>query len=43
MLDDYPTLRAMYDENDDNTAVWYMTNAHGSICSFTAAPKEFNF
>ena len=43
MLDDYPSLRAMYDENDDNTAVWYMTNAKGSICSFTAAPKEFSF
>lgn len=43
MLDDYPSLRAMYDENDENTAVWYMTNAKASICSFTSAPKEICF
>ena len=43
MLDDYPSLRAMYDENDENTAVWYMTNAKGLIRSFTSAPKEICF
>ena len=43
MLDDYPSLRATYDENDPNTAVWYMTNVKGSFCSFTTTPKEFCF
>ena len=27
MLDAYPNLRGMYDENDGNTQVFYMQNA----------------
>lgn len=43
MLDAYPNLRSMYDENDSNTAVYYLTNAHATINSFTAPPVEVDF
>lgn len=43
MLDANPGLRSMYDENDDNTAVYFLTNAKASINSFTAAPIEIEF
>ena len=39
MLDAYPNLRGMYDENDDNTQVLYITNAVATFCSF-GAPEE---
>ncbi len=39
MLDSYPSLRAMYDENDDNTIVLYFENAKAVFSSFTAAPE----
>ena len=39
MLDAYPDLRGMYNENDDNTAVYFFTDATADICSFTK-PKE---
>lgn len=39
MLDAYPELRAMYDENDGNTQVFYFNNATAVFSSFTA-PKE---
>ena len=34
MLDAYPTLRGMYDENDSNTQVLYMKNATATFCAF---------
>ncbi|MBQ7221842.1 MAG: pyridoxamine 5'-phosphate oxidase family protein [Bacteroidales bacterium] len=34
MLDAYPSLRGMYNENDENTAVFYFTNARARLCSF---------
>lgn len=34
MLDDYPELRAMYDENDGNTQVLYFTHASAKFASF---------
>ena len=34
MLDAYPTLRGMYDENDGNTQVFYMTDATATFSSF---------
>ena len=37
MLDAYPTLRGMYDENDGNTQVFYMKNA---VATFSAFGKE---
>ncbi len=43
MLDTYPTLRAMYNENDGNTAVYYLKDAKATISSFTAAPIEIEF
>ena len=39
MLDNYPNLRAMYDENDPNTAVLYFKDAVATFSSFTAAPE----
>ena len=35
MLDNYPELRGMYNENDDNTAVLYFKKAQVVISSFT--------
>lgn len=43
MLDDYPELRAMYNENDDNTIVYYFKNATAVFSSFTAAPETIHF
>ena len=34
MLDAYPNLRAMYNENDDNTAVYYLKDGVAMINSF---------
>ena len=43
MLDAYPNLRGMYDENDGNTQVLYMKNATAVFSSFTAAPETVTF
>ena len=43
MLDAYPSLRKMYDENDGNTQVFYFKNATATFCSFTAAPETVTF
>ena len=43
MLDKNPTLRGMYDENDDNTIVLYFESGTAVISSFTEAPKVVNF
>lgn len=43
MLDAYPNLRHMYDENDGNTQVFYMKNATATISSFGGAPVEIKF
>ena len=40
MLDHYPELRNMYDENDENTSVLYFKNAIATFYSFTAEPRE---
>lgn len=39
MLDVYSNLRAMYDENDDNTQVLYFKNAVATFSAF-GAPSE---
>ena len=39
MLDAYPNLRGMYDENDGNTQVFYMKNAVATFASFGKAPE----
>ena len=43
MLDAYPNLRKGYDENDDNTAVFRLTEATAVISSFGAPPVTINF
>ena len=43
MLDAYPDLRRMYDENDGNTQVFYFRNATATFSSFTAAPETIEF
>ena len=43
MLDNYPSLKAMYAPGDGNTEVYYLRNASAAICSFTAAPEVHNF
>ena len=43
MLDNYPELRGMYNENDDNTIVLYFESGKATISSFTEAPKVIEF
>lgn len=43
MLDAYPNLRGMYNENDGNTQVLYFKNAVATFASFTAAPEIVEF
>ncbi len=43
MLDDYPNLRNMYDENDGNTQVLYFRNAEATFSSFTSQPETVRF
>lgn len=43
MLDAYPDLRRLYDENDGNTQVFYFQNATATISSFTHAPVVIQF
>ena len=43
MLDAYPSLRAMYDENDGNTEVLYFTHGTATFSSFTEAPRTIEF
>ena len=43
MLDAYPELRSMYNENDGNTQVFYFENATATFSSFTAEPEIIKF
>ena len=43
MLDAYPNLRGMYDENDGNTQVFYMKNAAATFCAFGKEAKVVEF
>jgi len=43
MLDAYPELRRLYDENDDNTQVFCIKNAAATFSSFSSAPETFTF
>ena len=43
MLDNYPELRGMYSEDDDNTEVLYFEDAVATFSSFTEAPKQVRF
>ena len=43
MLDNYPSLKAMYTPGDGNTEVYYLCNASAAICSFTDEPEVYQF
>lgn len=43
MLDAYPNLRGMYNENDGNTQVLYMHKAKATITGFGKAPVVIEF
>ena len=43
MLDDYSELRAMYDENDGNTQVFYMKNATATFYAFGKEAEVVEF
>ncbi|MBQ0141968.1 MAG: pyridoxamine 5'-phosphate oxidase family protein [Prevotellaceae bacterium] len=43
MLDAYPELRSMYNENDANTIVYYFKNATAYFSSFTSPDEEIKF
>lgn len=43
MLDAYPMLRKMYDENDGNTEVFCFTHGVATFSSFAEAPRTVEF
>jgi len=43
LLDAYPSLCEMYDENDGNTVVYYFKDATATISSFTHEPIVIRF
>ena len=43
MLDAYPELRGMYNENDDNTAVYYFQDATAVFSAFGAPSETYTF
>ena len=43
MLDNYPSLRAMYNEDDNNTEVFYFKSGIATFSSFTKPKEEFKF
>ena len=43
MLDAYPNLRGMYDEQDGNTQVFYMKNATATFCAFGKEAEVVGF
>ena len=43
MLDAYPMLRGMYNENDGNTQVLYIQNAVATFASFSALAETVEF
>lgn len=43
MLDNYPSLRTMYNEDDGNTLVLYLKDATATFSSFTQPPRTIKF
>ena len=43
MLEAYPHLRGMYDENDENTQVLYIKNVTAAFCAFGKKPEITEF
>lgn len=42
MLEKYPSLKAMYSADDDNTQVLYFSEAEATFSSFTSAPETIS-
>ena len=43
MLEEYPSLKAMYSAEDDNTEVLYFEDATATFSSFTEPPRTVKF
>jgi uncharacterized pyridoxamine 5'-phosphate oxidase family protein len=43
LLEEYPSLKRMYQAGDGNTAVYYLKNGHAVIASFAGGPEEIDF
>ena len=43
MLDNYPSLKAMYAPGDGNTEVYFLRSVTATFCSFTAEPEVHQF
>ena len=43
MLENYPSLKRMYDSEDDNTQVLWLKDAVATFSSFTEAPRVIKF
>ena len=43
MLEKFPSLKAMYSPDDDNTQVLYFRSAAATFASFTSAPEQLAF
>ena len=43
MLEQNPSLKAMYSAEDDNTEVLYFTEATATFSSFTEPPRTISF
>lgn len=43
MLDEYPSLRGMYSEDDDNTIVFYFKNATATFSGFGVPSRTVTF
>lgn len=43
MLENYPSLKRMYDAEDDNTQVLWLKDAVATFSSFTEAPRVIKF
>lgn len=43
MLEHYPSLKAMYSPDDENTEVLYFKDATATFCSFTETPRTVKF
>ena len=43
MLEAYPSLKAMYSADDDNTEVLFFRNATAVFSSFTEVPRTITF
>ena len=43
MLEQMPSLKAMYSPDDGNMQMLYFKNATATFCSFTEAPETVSF